>query len=146
LKKFKFWKFKDSQFGSRRIKWHLGVGPMVRHKKYYKGEGGGFPQKSGSWWVLQVHVCMWLILAPKMLQPRTNHVATLALDPRPRQGVARLRAKRKTQQSHHMLPWMQNVWGNESSHSQMNSHCKSWSPKWTLEFSKHNFRGQNPSI
>jgi hypothetical protein len=25
-------------------KLHLGVGPMVRHRVYYKGEGGGFPQ------------------------------------------------------------------------------------------------------
>jgi hypothetical protein len=28
-------------FGSFKTKWHLGVGPKVRHKKYYKGEGGG---------------------------------------------------------------------------------------------------------
>jgi hypothetical protein len=25
-------------------KWHLGDGPVARHKVYYKGEGGGFPQ------------------------------------------------------------------------------------------------------
>jgi hypothetical protein len=30
--------------GSPETKWHLGVGPMARHKVYYKGEGGGFPQ------------------------------------------------------------------------------------------------------
>ncbi len=30
--------------GSPRTKWHLNVGPMARHKVYYKGEGGGFPQ------------------------------------------------------------------------------------------------------
>jgi hypothetical protein len=30
--------------GSPETKWHLGVGPMVRYKVYYKGEGGGFPQ------------------------------------------------------------------------------------------------------
>ncbi len=30
--------------GSPKTKWHLGVGPMVRHIVYYKGEGGGFPQ------------------------------------------------------------------------------------------------------
>jgi hypothetical protein len=23
-------------------KWHLGAGPMARHKEYYKGEGDGF--------------------------------------------------------------------------------------------------------
>jgi hypothetical protein len=28
--------------GSPRTKCHLGVGPMARHKVYYKGEGGGF--------------------------------------------------------------------------------------------------------
>jgi hypothetical protein len=30
--------------GSPGTKCHLGVGPMARHKEYYKGEGGGFPQ------------------------------------------------------------------------------------------------------
>jgi len=25
-------------------KCHLGVAPMMNHKEYYKGEGGGFPQ------------------------------------------------------------------------------------------------------
>jgi hypothetical protein len=25
-------------------KCHLGVGPVAKHKVYYKGEGGGFPQ------------------------------------------------------------------------------------------------------
>jgi hypothetical protein len=30
--------------GSPGTKWHLGVGPMARHKVYYKGEGGNFPQ------------------------------------------------------------------------------------------------------
>jgi hypothetical protein len=31
-------------FGSPRTKCHLDVGLMERHKVYYKGEGGGFPQ------------------------------------------------------------------------------------------------------
>jgi len=31
-------------FGSPRIKCHLDVGLVERHKVYYKGEGGGFPQ------------------------------------------------------------------------------------------------------
>ncbi len=31
-------------FGSPGAKCHLGVGPMARHRIYYKGEGGGFPQ------------------------------------------------------------------------------------------------------
>jgi hypothetical protein len=25
-------------------KWHLSVGPVARHREYYKGKGGGFPQ------------------------------------------------------------------------------------------------------
>jgi len=25
-------------------KWHLNASPMAKHKEYYKGEGGGFPQ------------------------------------------------------------------------------------------------------
>jgi len=31
-------------FGSPEIKCHLDVGLLERHKVYYKGEGGGFPQ------------------------------------------------------------------------------------------------------
>jgi hypothetical protein len=30
--------------GSPGTKWHLGAGPMARHREYYKGEGDGFPQ------------------------------------------------------------------------------------------------------
>jgi hypothetical protein len=41
---------------------------------------------------------------------RTSIVATLALGSRPRQkGLARLRAKRETRESHHMLSGMQRV-------------------------------------
>jgi hypothetical protein len=32
------------QFGSFGTKIHLGVGPVAKHREYYKGEGGGFPQ------------------------------------------------------------------------------------------------------
>jgi hypothetical protein len=31
-------------FGSLGTNWHLGVGPMARHRVYYKEEGGGLPQ------------------------------------------------------------------------------------------------------
>ncbi len=31
-------------FGSPGTKCHFGAGPMAKHKVYYKGEGGGFPQ------------------------------------------------------------------------------------------------------
>jgi hypothetical protein len=30
--------------GSPETKRHLGAGPMAKHRVYYKGEGGGFPQ------------------------------------------------------------------------------------------------------
>jgi hypothetical protein len=30
--------------GSPGTKGHLGAGPMARHRVYYNGEGGGFPQ------------------------------------------------------------------------------------------------------
>jgi len=57
-----------------RDKNHLDVGPMERCRVYYKGEGGGFPQ------VLAVVslvclCCPWLVLAPKVLQLCTNHLA-----------------------------------------------------------------------
>jgi hypothetical protein len=29
---------------SQLCEWHLGANPMGKHKVYYKGEGGGFPQ------------------------------------------------------------------------------------------------------
>jgi hypothetical protein len=32
------------QLGSPGTKCHLDAGPMAKHKIYYKGEGGGFPQ------------------------------------------------------------------------------------------------------
>jgi hypothetical protein len=32
------------QLGSLRTKWYFSVGPVAKQKKYYKGEGGGFPQ------------------------------------------------------------------------------------------------------
>jgi hypothetical protein len=46
---------------------------MAKHKKYYKGEGGGFPHV----WVMVnlVSLCMHMFLhAPKVLQPRTNQL------------------------------------------------------------------------
>ncbi len=68
--------------------------------------------------------------------PKIECVATLALGSWPKQGVARLWAKRETRKSHHMLSTMQRVWGNELSHSQMNSNVESWSPKWTYRSSE----------
>jgi hypothetical protein len=59
--------------GSLGTKWQLGVGPMARHKEYYKKEGGDFP-KSGPWWVLWLCVCLWFVHAPKMFQLCTNQL------------------------------------------------------------------------
>jgi hypothetical protein len=42
----------------------------------------------------------------------------------------------------HMLPGVQIVWGNEPSHSQVNSHVGSCSPERTPEFSERDCRGQ----
>ncbi len=56
---------------SPRPKCHLDVSLVEKHKIYYKGEGGGFP-KFGSWWVLWVRVCSWLVLAPRVFQLCTN--------------------------------------------------------------------------
>jgi len=38
------WEFRDSQLGSPETKCHLGVSHVAKHKVYYKGEGGDFPQ------------------------------------------------------------------------------------------------------
>jgi hypothetical protein len=65
--------FRDSQLGNPMTKWHFSVGPMARHKKYYKGEGDGFP-KSGPWWVFWIHGCPCLVYAPKVLQLCTNQL------------------------------------------------------------------------
>jgi len=51
--------------GSHGTKWHLGVGPVARHKVYYKGKVVASP-KSGSWWVLWICVCLWLVCASKV--------------------------------------------------------------------------------
>jgi hypothetical protein len=59
---------------SRETKNHLDVGPMERCKVYYKGEGGGFSQVQA----IMSLVCLcypWLVLAPKVLQLCTNHLA-----------------------------------------------------------------------
>jgi hypothetical protein len=59
--------------GSPGTKCHLDVGLVERHKVYYKGEGGGFPQV---WAVVSLvsPSCPWLILAPKVFQLCINHL------------------------------------------------------------------------
>jgi hypothetical protein len=44
-----------------------------------------------------------------------------------------------------MLPGVQRMWGHEASHSQVNSHVGSWSPKRIPQFLERNYRGQNSS-
>jgi hypothetical protein len=58
-------------FGSPETKIHLDVAPVERHRIYYKGEGGGFPQV---WAVVSLVCpsCSWFILAPKVFQLCTN--------------------------------------------------------------------------
>jgi hypothetical protein len=57
--------------GSPETKWHLGVSPMVRHIKYYRGEGGGFPQVRVV--VSLMSMCLPVVrLCTKVLQLLTN--------------------------------------------------------------------------
>jgi hypothetical protein len=60
-------------FGSPGTKCHLDVGLLERHKVYYKGEGGGFPQVQAVVSLVNPS-CPWLVLAPKVLQLCTNHL------------------------------------------------------------------------
>jgi hypothetical protein len=48
------------------IKCHLDVGPMAKHKVYYKGEGVGFPQVRG--------VVSLVSLSLPMARPSTKSV------------------------------------------------------------------------
>jgi hypothetical protein len=53
--------------GSPGTKSHSDVGAAEKHREYYMGEGGGFPE-SGLWWVLWVQGRPWLVLALKVFQ------------------------------------------------------------------------------
>jgi hypothetical protein len=46
LRESRFRKFQNFHLGvlGQNAIWVLGVSPMAKHKVYYKGEGGGFPQ------------------------------------------------------------------------------------------------------
>jgi hypothetical protein len=59
--------------GSPKTKWHLGAGAMAKHRIYYKGEGGGFPQVQAM--VSLVNPCL-LVVCPctKMFQLRINQL------------------------------------------------------------------------
>jgi hypothetical protein len=74
------WPISGLPLGSPGTKSHLDVASVESHIVYYKGEGGGFPQ-------IQVVVslvcpcCLWLVLAPKMLQLCTNHFVLVLCRP-----------------------------------------------------------------
>ncbi len=53
---------------------------MKRHKIYYKGEGGGFPQVRAVVNLVNPS-CLWLILTPKMFQLCTNHLVLVLCRP-----------------------------------------------------------------
>ncbi len=55
-------------------------GLVERHKIYYKGEGGGFPQVRAMVSLVNPS-CPWLVLAPKVLQLCTNCLALLHIVP-----------------------------------------------------------------
>jgi len=63
-------------FGSLGTKSHLDVGLVERHRVYYKGEGGGFPQVRAVMSLVSLvsPSCPWFVLAPKVLQLCTNHL------------------------------------------------------------------------
>jgi hypothetical protein len=61
-----------SPLGNPRTKCHLDVGLVERHKVYYMGEGGGFPQVQAMVSLVSLSY-PWLVLASKMLQLCTNH-------------------------------------------------------------------------
>jgi len=57
---------------SPKTKCHLNMGLVERHKIYYKGEGGGFPQVQAVVSLMNL-ICPWVVLAPKVLQLCINH-------------------------------------------------------------------------
>jgi len=59
--------------GSPEKKSHLDVASVESCTVYYKGEGGGFPQVRAVV-SLVCSCCLWLVLAPRVLQLCTNHL------------------------------------------------------------------------
>jgi hypothetical protein len=67
-------------FRSPRTKCHLDVGLVQKHKVYYKGEGGGFPQVRAVVSLVNPS-CSWLVLTPKVHQLCTNHLMLVLCRP-----------------------------------------------------------------
>jgi hypothetical protein len=72
-----FW---DSHLRVPREKSHLDASSIASHRVYYKGEGGGFPQVRAVA-SLVCPCCLWLILAPRVLQLCTNHLVWVVCTP-----------------------------------------------------------------
>jgi hypothetical protein len=66
-----FVNFKTPHLGSPGTKWHLGAGPMAKHKVYYKREGGGFPQVQVV--VNLVSPCLFVVRPCTKMLLHTNH-------------------------------------------------------------------------
>jgi hypothetical protein len=64
--------FRDSHLGVPEQKIHLDVSLVDKHKVYYKGESGGFPQVRAVVSLVCL-CCPWFVLAPKVFQLCTNH-------------------------------------------------------------------------
>jgi hypothetical protein len=67
-------------FGNPRKKSHLDVAFVESYRVYYKGEGGGFPQVRAVV-SLMCPCCLWLVLAPRVLQLCTNHFVWVVCRP-----------------------------------------------------------------
>jgi hypothetical protein len=74
------WAISRLPLESPRTKIHLDVGSMASHRVYYKGEGGGFPQVQAMVSLVCL-CCPWLVLTPKVLQLRTNHLVWVLCRP-----------------------------------------------------------------
>jgi hypothetical protein len=72
--------FRDFHAGVPGEKNHLDAGPVESHRVYYKGEGGGLPQVRAVV-NLVCPCCLWLVLAPKVLQLCTNHFVWVVCRP-----------------------------------------------------------------
>jgi hypothetical protein len=59
---------------------HLDIASVESCKVYYKGEGGGFPQVRAVVSLVSP-CCLWLVLAPRVLQLCTNHFVWVVCRP-----------------------------------------------------------------
>ncbi len=67
-------------FGSPGTKCHLDVGLMERHRVYYKGEGGGFPQVRVMVSLVSPNLLM-VCPSTKVFQLCTNHLVLVLCRP-----------------------------------------------------------------